>query len=109
MIILLSEDSTDLDTILDLSSIVSDNEGWLHDSREVNVVVTLVLPLKLVQQRLVGGLRETEIKGWERGGNLTFTSVFIIKSEALGKTLCQRTPVVIDLFRDSNCVTSKSE
>lgn len=39
------------------------NEGWLHDSRELNVAVPLVLPLKLIQQGLVsclGKAAETE-------------------------------------------------
>lgn len=58
-----SEDYTDLDTVLDLASVVSDNEGGLHDGRELDVAVPLVLPLELIQQSLVGGLRETGIKG----------------------------------------------
>lgn len=41
---------------------MSDNEGGLHDSRELDVAVPLMLPLELIQQGLVGGLRETEIK-----------------------------------------------
>lgn len=53
----------DLDAVLDLPSIVSDNEGGLHDSRELDVAVPLMLPLELIQQSLVGGLGETEIKG----------------------------------------------
>lgn len=57
-----NEDYSDLDTVLDLSSIVSDNEGGLHDSRKFNVAVPLMLPLKFIQQSLVGGLRKTEIK-----------------------------------------------
>lgn len=49
---------TDLHTVLDLARVVSDNEGGLHDGRELDVAVPLVLPLELIQQRLVGGLRE---------------------------------------------------
>lgn len=55
--------STDLDTVLDLASIVSDDEGGLHDGRELDVAVPLMLPLELIQQSLVGGLRETETRG----------------------------------------------
>lgn len=58
-----SEDSTDLDTVLDLASIVSDNKGGLHDSRELDVAVSFMLPLELFQQSLVGGLREAKTKG----------------------------------------------
>lgn len=59
-------DCTDLDTVLDLASVVSDNEGRLHDSGELDVGVPLMLPLELIQQSLVGGLRETgEKKGQE--------------------------------------------
>ena len=56
------KDNTDLDTVLDLASIVSDNEGGLHDSGELDVAVSLMLPLELIQQSLVGGLRGTEMK-----------------------------------------------
>lgn len=57
-----SEGNTDLDTILDLASIVFDNEGGLHDSRELDVAIPLMLPLELIQQSLVGGLWEAELK-----------------------------------------------
>lgn len=60
------DEYTDLDTVLDLASIVSNNESRLHDGRELDVAVRLMLPLKLIQQGLVGGLRETEVKG-QRG------------------------------------------
>lgn len=56
------EVNTDLDTVLDLAGIVSDNEGGLHNSRELDVAVPLMLSLELIQQSLVGGLRETEIR-----------------------------------------------
>lgn len=61
MTLLGSVGDTDLDPVLDLAGIMSDNEGGLHDSRELNVAVPLMLPLELIQQGLVGGLRETEI------------------------------------------------
>lgn len=48
-----------LDSVLDFSSIVPDDEGWLHDSRELDVAVSFMLTLELVQQGLIGGLRET--------------------------------------------------
>ena len=41
---------------------MSDNEGGLHDSRELDVAVPLMLPLELIQQSLVGGLGEAEMK-----------------------------------------------
>lgn len=41
---------------------MSDDEGRLHDSGELDVAVGLVLPLELVQQSLVVGLGETGIK-----------------------------------------------
>lgn len=41
---------------------MSDDEGGLHDSGKLDVAVPLMLPLELIQQSLVGGLRETEIK-----------------------------------------------
>lgn len=47
-----------LHAVLDLPGVVPDDEGWLHDGRKLNVAVSLVLPLELVQQSLVGGLRE---------------------------------------------------
>lgn len=53
---------SDLDAVLDFAGVVSDNEGRLHDSGELNVAVGLVLPLELVQQSLVVGLGETGIK-----------------------------------------------
>lgn len=73
------EDYTDLDTVLDLASIVSDNEGRLHDSGELDVGVPLMLPLELIQQSLVGGLRETEIKGQKslRFGEQCFRCIYI--------------------------------
>lgn len=53
-----NERSSHLNAVLDLPSVVSDDEGRLHDSRKLDVAVSLVLPLELVQQRLVGGLRK---------------------------------------------------
>lgn len=48
-----------LDSVLDFTSVVSDNEGRLHDSRELDVAVSFMLTLELVQQGLIGSLRET--------------------------------------------------
>lgn len=41
---------------------MSDNEGRLHDCRELDVAVPLMLPLELIQQSLVGGLGKAEMK-----------------------------------------------
>lgn len=44
---------------------MADDEGWLHDSGELNVAVSFMLTLELVQQGLIGGLgeaRETVIQ-----------------------------------------------
>lgn len=49
-----------LDSILDFASVVSDDEGGLHDSRELDVAVSFMLTLELVQQGLIGSLRETK-------------------------------------------------
>ncbi len=56
---------TDLDSVLDLASVVSDDEGRLHDGRELDVTVRFMLPLELIQQSLVSGLRETGKKRTE--------------------------------------------
>lgn len=56
------KDDTDLDPVFDLSSIVVNNEGRLHHRGELDVAVSLMLPLELIQQCLVGGLREAGIK-----------------------------------------------
>lgn len=48
-----------LDSVLDFAGVVSDDEGGLHDGRELDVAVSVMLSLELVQQGLVGGLRET--------------------------------------------------
>lgn len=55
-----STHASHLDSILDFASVVSDDEGGLHDSRELDVAVSFMLTLELVQQGLVGSLRETE-------------------------------------------------
>lgn len=47
-----------LHTVLDLPGVVSDDESRLHDSRKLDVAVSFVLSLELVQQCLVGGLWE---------------------------------------------------
>lgn len=64
--------SSHLHTVLDLSSVVSDNEGRLHDGRKLDVAVSLVLSLELVQQCLVCGLREAAMQETER--SLAFKS-----------------------------------
>lgn len=61
----LNKCSSHLHAVLDLSGVVSDDEGWLHDGRKLDVAVSLVLPLELVQQRLVGGLREAVMEKTE--------------------------------------------
>lgn len=55
-----NEHGSHLHTVLDLSSVVSDDKRWLHDGRKLDVAVPFVLPLELVQQRLVSGLWEAE-------------------------------------------------
>lgn len=52
-----------LDSVLDFASVVSDDEGGLHDGRELDVAVSFMLTLELVQQGLIGGLGETEGNG----------------------------------------------
>lgn len=54
-----------LDSVLDFAGVVSDDEGGLHDSGELDVAVSFMLTLELVQQRLIGGLRETGGNGRE--------------------------------------------
>lgn len=54
------EGASHLDAVLDFSSVVSDDEGRLHDSGELDVAVSFMLTLELVQQRLIGGLGETK-------------------------------------------------
>lgn len=49
-----------LDAVLDFTSVVSDDEGRFHDSGELDVAVSFMLTLELVQQRLIGGLGETK-------------------------------------------------
>lgn len=63
-----------LDSVLDFAGVVSDDEGGLHDSGELDVAVPLVLPLEFIQQRLVGGLRETE----EKKEFVVFTFAFLM-------------------------------
>lgn len=58
--------SSHLHAVLDLSSVVSDNKSRLHDSRKLDVAVSLVLSLELVQQGLVCGLREAAMQETER-------------------------------------------
>lgn len=53
------ERASHLDSVLDFTSVVSDNEGGLHDSRELDVAVSFMLTLELVQQGLIGSLGET--------------------------------------------------
>lgn len=48
-----------LDSVLDFAGVVSDDEGGLHDGGELDVAVSFMLTLELVQQGLIGGLRET--------------------------------------------------
>lgn len=48
-----------LDSILDFTSVVSDDEGGLHDGGELDVAVSFMLTLELVQQGLIGSLGET--------------------------------------------------
>ena len=57
--------ATDLDPVFDLASIVADDEGGLHDSRKLNVAVSLMLPSELVQQSLVGGLGKARASAQE--------------------------------------------
>lgn len=64
-----------LDSILDFPSIVSDDEGRLHDSRELNVAVSFMLTLELVQQGLIGGLRETRQTGTLSGSGSKHTTL----------------------------------
>lgn len=45
---------------------MSDDEGGLHDGRKLDVAVSFMLPLELIQQSLVGRLRETEKKKREQ-------------------------------------------
>lgn len=52
----------DLNAVLDLASVVPDDEGGLHDGRKLDVAVPFMLPLELIQQRLIGGLREAGIR-----------------------------------------------
>lgn len=52
-----------LDSVLDFTSVVSDDEGRLHDSRELDVAVSFMLTLELVQQGLIGSLGETRGDG----------------------------------------------
>lgn len=54
------EHASHLDSILDFTSVVSDDEGRLHDSRELDVAVSFMLTLELVQQGLIGSLGETK-------------------------------------------------
>lgn len=56
------DNETDLNPVLDFASIVLDDEGRLHDGRELDVPVALMLPPELIQEGLVGGLRETGVK-----------------------------------------------
>lgn len=53
------EHASHLDSVLDFPSVVSDDEGRLHDSRELDVAVSFMLTLELVQQGLIGCLGET--------------------------------------------------
>lgn len=53
------EHPSHLDSVLDFTSVVADDEGWLHDSRELDVAVSFMLTLELVQQGLIGSLGET--------------------------------------------------
>lgn len=53
------EHESHLDSVLDFPSVVSDDEGRLHDSRELDVAVSFMLTLELVQQGLIGCLGET--------------------------------------------------
>lgn len=53
------EHTSHLDSVLDFTSVVSDDEGGLHDSRELDVAVSFMLTLELVQQGLIGRLGET--------------------------------------------------
>lgn len=40
---------------------MSDDESGLHDGGELNVAVSLMLTLELVQQGLIGSLREAAV------------------------------------------------
>lgn len=53
------EHTSHLDSILDFTGVVSDDEGGLHNSRELDVAVSFMLTLELVQQGLIGRLGET--------------------------------------------------
>ena len=53
------EHMSHLDSVLDFTSVVSDDEGGLHNSRELDVAVSFMLTLELVQQGLIGRLGET--------------------------------------------------
>ena len=53
---------THLDSVLDFTSVVSNDEGRLHDGRELDVAVSFMLTLELFQQGLIGSLGEAEKK-----------------------------------------------
>lgn len=52
--------ATDLHSVFDLAGVVPDDKRWLHNSRELDVTVSLMLPLELVQEGLVRSLWETK-------------------------------------------------
>lgn len=81
-----NECSPHLHAVLDLSSVVSDDEGRLHDGRKLDVAVSLVLSLEFVQQCLVGGLREAVIDRKKNNNILSWGQLFLEKDNAHRKT-----------------------
>lgn len=65
-----------LDSVLDLPGVVSDDEGRLHDSGELDVTVSFMLTLELVQQGLIGGLRETRGQRDHFRGKVLYSTCF---------------------------------
>ena len=57
---------------------MSDDEGGLHDSGELDVAVSFMLSLELVQQGLIGSLGET-------GGNSDFNQTAGSKHKSQGE------------------------
>lgn len=66
-----NECSSHLHAVFDLPSVVLDDEGRLHDGRKLDVAVSLMLSLELVQQRLVGGLREAAMEKGRKSNKQT--------------------------------------
>lgn len=59
------------------------DEGWLHDCRKLNIAVSLMLPLELVQEGLIGCLWKAVIQEEESALEGPLYNIYCVSLKAL--------------------------